>query len=166
MRGLGVSVAREPSRRREGKDHPDRDAQFRHISQTAREALAAGEPAISMDAKKRELVGDFKAVGREYEPNGRPVEVRCHDFKDKDLGHAIPYGVYDIHANEGYVSVGTVPSYCTSCSPCLGFDVPGVRHAVAELLLDVGSERDGEPSGGAAAGLQLAVADPVVDGVA
>ena len=52
------------------------------------------------DAKKRELVGDFKAVGREYEPKGSPVEVRCHDFKDKELGHAIPYGVYDIHANE------------------------------------------------------------------
>ena len=91
---------------REGKDHPDRDAQFMHINETARAALAAGEPTISIDAKKRELVGDFKAVGGEYEPKGRPVEVRCHDFKDKDRGHAIPYGVYDIHANEGYVSVG------------------------------------------------------------
>ena len=61
---------------------------------------------ISVDTKKRELVGDFKAVGREYEPTGRPVEVRAHDFKDKDLGHAIPYGVYDVKANEGMVSVG------------------------------------------------------------
>ena len=61
---------------------------------------------ISVDAKKRELVGDFKAVGREYEPTGRPVEVRTHDFKDKDLGHAIPYGVYDVKANEGMISVG------------------------------------------------------------
>jgi hypothetical protein len=91
---------------REGNQHPDRDQQFRHINETARCALAAGEPVISIDAKKRELVGDFKAVGREYEPKGSPVEVRCHDFKDKELGHAIPYGVYDIHANEGYVSVG------------------------------------------------------------
>ena len=74
--------------------------------QTERRALLAGEPLISVDAKKRELVGDFKAVGREYEPSGRPVEVRCHDFKDKDLGHAIPYGVYDMKANEGMVSVG------------------------------------------------------------
>jgi Rhodopirellula transposase DDE domain len=61
---------------------------------------------ISADTKKRELVGDFKAVGREYEPTGRPVQVRTHDFKDKHLGHAIPYGVYDIKANEGMVSVG------------------------------------------------------------
>src|SRR5450755_2686591 len=105
LRGLGFRLHAN-QKTREGKDHPDRDAQFRHISETAREALAAGEPVISVDAKKRELVGDFKAVGREYEPTGRPVEVRCHDFKDKDLGHAIPYGVYDIKANEGMVSVG------------------------------------------------------------
>ncbi len=91
---------------REGKGHPDRDAQFRHINETVRTALKAGEPTISVDTKKRELVGDFKAVGREYEPTGRPVEVRTHDFKDKDLGHAIPYGVLDIKANEGMVSVG------------------------------------------------------------
>ncbi len=61
---------------------------------------------ISVDAKKRELVGDFKAVGREFQPKGRPVEVRGHDFKDKQLGHAIPYGVYDLAADEGWVSVG------------------------------------------------------------
>jgi hypothetical protein len=91
---------------REGKDHRDRDAQFRHINETARAALDAGEPTISVDTKKRELVGDFKAVGREWEPTGRPVEVRAHDFKDNDLGHAIPYGVYDIKANEGMMSVG------------------------------------------------------------
>jgi len=91
---------------REGADHPDRDEQFRYINETARAALEAGEPIISVDAKKRELVGDFKAVGREYEPSGRPVEVRTHDFKDKDLGHAIPYGVLDLKANEGFVSVG------------------------------------------------------------
>ena len=78
---------------REGSQHPDRDAQFQHISQTVSEALAAGEPVISVDAKKRELIGDFKAVGREFQPKGRPVEVRGHDFKDKQLGHAIPYGV-------------------------------------------------------------------------
>ncbi len=95
-----------PQKTREGKDHPDRDARFRHINETVREAIAAGEPTISVDTKRRELVGDFKAVGREYEPTGRPVEVRTHDFKDKDLGHAIPYGVYDIKANDGMVSVG------------------------------------------------------------
>jgi hypothetical protein len=105
LRGLGFRLHAN-QKTREGKDHPDRDAQFRHINETARATLEAGEPVISVDAKKRELVGDFKAVGREYEPTGRPVEVRCHDFKDKDLGHAIPYGVYDIKANDGMVSVG------------------------------------------------------------
>ncbi|MGO9898862.1 MAG: ISAzo13 family transposase [Solirubrobacteraceae bacterium] len=105
LRGLGFRLHAN-QKTREGKQHPDRDAQFGHINKTARTALAAGEPVISVDAKKRELVGDFKAVGREWEPTGRPVEVRCHDFKDKDLGHAIPYGVLDLAANEGFVSVG------------------------------------------------------------
>jgi len=91
---------------REGAQHPDRDAQFAHINQTVSEAIKAGQPVISVDTKKRELVGDFKAVGREFEPKGRPVEVRGHDFKDKELGHAIPYGVYDLTADEGWVSVG------------------------------------------------------------
>jgi hypothetical protein len=91
---------------REGAQHPDRDAQFEHINETVSEAIAAGQPVISVDAKKRELIGDFKAVGREFEPKGRPVEVRGHDFKDKQLGHAIPYGIYDLTADEGWVSVG------------------------------------------------------------
>jgi transposase len=91
---------------REGASHPDRDAQFAHINETVAAAVAAGQPVISVDTKKRELVGDFKAVGRELEPKGRPVEVRGHDFKDKELGHAIPYGVYDLIADEGWVSVG------------------------------------------------------------
>jgi hypothetical protein len=91
---------------REGAQHPDRNAQFEHINQTASEALAAGEPVISVDAKKRELVGDFKAVGREFQLTRKPVEVRGHDFKDTELGHAIPYGVYDLTAEEGWVSVG------------------------------------------------------------
>jgi len=91
---------------REGASHPDRDAQFAHINETVDGAIAAGQPVISVDTKKRELVGDFKAVGRELEPKGRPVEVRGHDFPDKQLGHAIPYGVYDLCADEGWVSVG------------------------------------------------------------
>ena len=91
---------------REGASHPDRDRQFEHINETVKAAIAAGEPVISVDTKKRELVGDFKAVGREFEPTGRPVEVRTHDFKDKQLGHAIPYGIYDLTADEGWVSVG------------------------------------------------------------
>ncbi len=91
---------------REGAQHPDRDAQFAHINRTVTEAIAAGQPVISVDTKKRELVGDFKAVGRELEPKGRPVEVRGHDFRDEELGHAIPYGVYDLTADEGWVAVG------------------------------------------------------------
>jgi transposase len=91
---------------REGASHPDRDAQFAHINQTVTDAIKGRQPVISVDTKKRELVGDFKAVGRELQPKGKPVEVRGHDFKDKQLGHAIPYGVYDLAADEGWVSVG------------------------------------------------------------
>ena len=165
LRGLGYSLQANV-KRREGHQHPDRDAQFRHINLVATRAVAAGQPVISVDTKKKELVGDFKNAGREWRPKGEPQLVRVHDFKDKQLGKAIPYGVYDLKLDEGYVNVGTVPSYCTSYLPRLGFDVTGVRHAPAELLFDVGPERDGEPTGGAASGLQLAVADPVVDGVA
>jgi transposase len=105
LRGLGYSLQAN-AKTREGASDPDRDAQFRQISETVQAALAAGEPAISVDAKKRELVGDFKAVGRELAPKGRPVEVRTHDFKDKQLGHAIPYGVLDLTRDEGWVNVG------------------------------------------------------------
>jgi hypothetical protein len=91
---------------REGASHPDRDAQFEHINAVVRAALAAGEPVISVDTKKKELVGDFKNAGREWRPKGEPELVRVHDFKDKQLGKAIPYGVYDIAANQGWVSVG------------------------------------------------------------
>ncbi len=75
---------------REGAQHPDRDAQFRYINDTVAEALAAGEPVISVDAKKRELIGDFKAVGREFEPKGKPVEVRGHDFGTRTSGTLSP----------------------------------------------------------------------------
>jgi DDE family transposase len=91
---------------REGSNHPDRDAQFHDINDHVKEALAAGEPAISVDAKKKELVGDFKNAGREWRPQGSPEEVRVHDFVIPELGRAVPYGVYDIAANAGWVSVG------------------------------------------------------------
>ena len=105
LRAKGYSLQAN-RKTREGAQHPDRDAQFQHINQTVAAALDAGEPAISIDSKKRELVGDFKAVGREFEPSGRPVAVRTHDFKDKDLGHAIPFGIYDLRSDEGWVNVG------------------------------------------------------------
>ncbi len=91
---------------KEGSNHPDRDAQFRHINETVKAALDGGEPTVSVDTKKKELVGDFKNAGREWHPTGQPVEVRCHDFKDPELGKVNPYGVYDIAMDEGWVSVG------------------------------------------------------------
>jgi hypothetical protein len=90
----------------EGSKHPDRDAQFRYINDCVKEALAAGAPAISVDTKKKELVGDFRNAGREWRPKGSPEEVRVHDFVIPELGRAAPYGVYDIAANAGWVSVG------------------------------------------------------------
>jgi hypothetical protein len=91
---------------REGSHHPDRNAQFEYINRQTRAALAAGQPAISVDTKKKELVGDFKNGGREWRPKGKPEVVRVHDFIDPDLGKAIPYGVYDLARNTGWVSVG------------------------------------------------------------
>src|SRR5712691_4824574 len=91
---------------REGSHNPDRDAQFDYINERVKEALAAGEPAISVDTKKKELVGDFKNGGREWRPKGSPEEVRVHDFVIPELGRAVPYGVYDIAGNAGWVSVG------------------------------------------------------------
>jgi len=91
---------------REGASHPDRDAQFHYINEQVKAALAAGEPAISVDTKKKELVGDFKNGGREWRPQSSPEHVRVHDFIIPELGRAVPYGVYDIAGNVGWVSVG------------------------------------------------------------
>jgi hypothetical protein len=91
----------------EGAAHPDRDAQFRYISGQAQAYQDAGDPVISVDTKKKELVGEFANGGKQYRPQGSPVPVRTHDFMDKDLGKAIPYGVYDVAANAGWVNVGT-----------------------------------------------------------
>ena len=91
---------------REGQSHPDRDAQFAHLNARVRGALADGEPVISVDTKKKELVGDFKNAGRTWRPKGQPEEVRVHDFLIEELGRAAPYGVYDLAANAGWVSVG------------------------------------------------------------
>jgi hypothetical protein len=90
----------------EGSSHPDRDAQFGHIARSTAAALAAGEPVISVDTKKKELVGPFRNPGREWRPQGTPEEVRVHDFLIEELGRAVPYGVYDLAANTGWVSVG------------------------------------------------------------
>jgi transposase len=91
---------------REGRNHPDRNAQFEFINRRVKRQLATGQPAISVDTKKKELVGDFKNAGCQWRPKGRPEEVRVHDFLDKEKGKAIPYGVYDLGRNVGWVSVG------------------------------------------------------------
>ena len=91
----------------EGAQHPDRDAQFRYLNDQARDHIATGDPVISVDTKKKELVGQFKNGGREWLPRGEPARVNVHDFMDKDLGKAIPYGVYDVAADAGWVTVGT-----------------------------------------------------------
>ena len=90
----------------EGASHPDRNAQFEHINGKVAAAQAVGEPVISVDTKKKELVGDFKNGGTDYRPKGDPCRVRVHDFEDKQLGKVAPYGVYDVAADEGWVSVG------------------------------------------------------------
>ena len=106
LRGQGFSTQAN-AKVTEGRRHPDRDAQFRYIAAQAREHLAAGQPVISVDAKKKEQVGEFAQAGREWRPAGSPVQVRDHCFADREGGHAIPYGVYDVGANTGFVNAGT-----------------------------------------------------------
>jgi transposase len=121
LRGIGHTVAPSTTERllkrlgyslqanrktREGADHPDRDAQFAHIAAVSGAALGGGAPVISVDTKKKELIGDFKNGGREWRPTAQPELVRTHDFKDPELGKAVPYGIYDVGRDEGWVSVG------------------------------------------------------------
>jgi hypothetical protein len=102
-RGFSLQANRKT---REGSSHPDRDAQFRHINEQVVRFQRGGQPVVSVDTKKKELVGPYKNAGREWLPKGRPVEVLVHDFPDPDVNKAIPYGVYDVTHNEGWVSVG------------------------------------------------------------
>ncbi len=106
LRGMGYSLQAN-SKTREGSRHIDRDAQFQYINTQATVFLAANEPVISVDTKKKELVGNFKNNGREWRPKETPELVNVHDFIDPKLGRAVPYGVYDITNNVGWVSVGT-----------------------------------------------------------
>ncbi|MEU9048714.1 MULTISPECIES: ISAzo13 family transposase, partial [unclassified Kitasatospora] len=91
----------------EGRQHPDRDAQFNYINEQAKAYQAEGDPVISVDTKKKELVGNYKNAGQEWHREGGPVRVQTHDFPDRELGKAIPYGIYDLGANSGWVRVGT-----------------------------------------------------------
>jgi transposase len=105
LAGLGYSL-QSNRKTREGRQHPDRDGQFRHISERVKARKRRGEPAISVDTKKKEVLGNLKNPGQTYRPQGEPQEVRTHDFPDPELGKAVPYGVYDIHGNVAGVSVG------------------------------------------------------------
>lgn len=91
----------------EGADHPDRDAQFQHINATAKKCLEAGEAVISVDTKKKELIGDYANPGRQWKPSGQPVKVQGHDFPGPQVPRAFPYGIYDLKENSGFVNVGT-----------------------------------------------------------
>jgi hypothetical protein len=105
LRYMGYSL-QAPSKQVEGKQHPDRDGQFHYLNDLAADFMAAGDPVISVDAKKKELVGNKTNAGVEYQPAGEPVRVDVHDFPDPEIGKAIPYGVYDVGANNAWVSVG------------------------------------------------------------
>ena len=105
LRAAGYSL-QSNRKTKEGKNHPDRNAQFQHINRSVMAFQNRGQPVISIDTKKKEILGEFKNGGREWRPQGEPEEVLVHDFMDKELGKAIPYGVYDITENQGWVSVG------------------------------------------------------------
>src|SRR5450756_495240 len=105
LREAGYSLQAN-SKTLQGRQHPDRDAQFRYLADQAEAHLADGQPVVSVDSKKKELIGEFKNAGRDYRPAGSPVPVNVHDFLDPALGKAIPYGVYDLGADSGWVSVG------------------------------------------------------------
>ncbi len=105
LKGAGYSLQAN-HKTREGTAHPDRDAQFQYLDRCVRRAHQGGQPAISVDTKKKELVGNFKNGGRTWRPQGQPARVRVHDFLDPTLGKAIPYGVYSLANNQGWVSVG------------------------------------------------------------
>ncbi len=106
LAALGYSLQAN-RKTREGNQHPDRNAQFEYIAARVRRFQTDGQPVISVDTKKKELVGNYKNSGREWRPKKSPIPVNVHDFMDKKLGKAIPYGVYDLTANAGWVSVGT-----------------------------------------------------------
>lgn len=125
LRRLGFSLQAN-RKTREGTNHPDRNAQFEHINARINAFQAAGQPAISVDTKKKELVGDFKNGGRELRPKGDPEPVRVHDFMLPELGKVAPYGVYDIAANAGWINLGIT-------SDTAAFAVESIRRWWREL---------------------------------
>ena len=137
LHALGYSLQAN-RKTREGASHPDRNAQFEHIAQRASEFQRRLQPVISVDTQKKELVGDFKNAGREWHPKGCPTEVRAHDFLDKTLGEAIPYGVHDLSANTAWVSVGVdhdTPEFAVESIYSWWCQMGWARHPEATELL-------------------------------
>ena len=137
LHSLGYSLQAN-RKTREGTQHPDRNAQFEHIARRAKEFQQRAQPVISVDTKKKELVGDFKNAGREWHPQGRPPAVRVHDFQDDELGKAIPYGVYDLSANAGWVNVGIdhdTPEFAVESIYCWWRQMGRKTYAQAHELL-------------------------------
>ncbi|RUS97536.1 hypothetical protein DSM107010_69810 [Chroococcidiopsis cubana SAG 39.79] len=104
--GNWVTAYNQIAKLSRGKHHPDRDTQFQYISQVVQQFQQRQQPVISVDAKKKELIGEYKNVGQEWQPAGQPAPVKMHDFADRELGKVIPYGVYDLYHNQGWVTVG------------------------------------------------------------
>jgi transposase len=137
LQDMGYSL-QAPSKQVEGAQHPDREGQFRYINEQAKVHLDAGQPVISVDTKKKEVVGNLKNGGREWQPKGEPVRVDVHDFPDPEVGKAIPYGVYDIGADAGFVVVGDDHDTAEFAVATIGrwWDTVGaVAYPAAERLL-------------------------------
>ena len=126
LRDHGYSL-QAPNKSVEGAQHPDRNAQFEHINTKAQDCIGRGIPVISVDTMKKELVGNFKNGGREWQSEGEPELVDVHDFPCDAVGKAIPYGVYDVASNAGFVSVGVdhdAHSVCTDALDMLHVTIP------------------------------------------
>jgi hypothetical protein len=134
LKRLGYSP-QAPSKQKEGAKHPDRDAQFRYLNTMAEDFLAQGQPAISVDTKKKELVGEFSNGGREWQPKGEPDEVMVHNFIDKQLGRAVPYGVYDLANDEGWVSVADTAEFAVNSIRAWWANMGSGRYQGAQKLL-------------------------------
>ena len=137
LTGMGFSLQAN-TKTLEGAGHPDRDAQFRYLTGQVAAFTGAGQPVVSVDAKKKELVGAFKNAGREYARVGHPVPVKVHDFLDPELGKAIPYGIYDVAADEGWVSVGTdhdTSAFAVATLTCWWDTIGRTRYPGADQLL-------------------------------
>jgi hypothetical protein len=136
LRNHGYSL-QAPNKSVEGTQHPDRNAQFEHINAKAHDCIEQGVPVISVDTKKKELVGNFKNTGREWHPKGEPDLVDVHDFPSAAIGKAIPYGVYDVAANDGFVSVGVdhdTPVFAVTSIEAWWKQVGAKRYPAADKL--------------------------------